>query len=537
MREETAMRSAFGQILNWCYPGRLTSKDFLQLDSHQEAAYNLFVREHGLDTDFDNHPEFPDHYDPTKALDLTKSSFEIILANQPSSFASLPFTQRFSTAIASTGWPADAFLTLLLRPNPTETVTQARQDGKTALHWAAAHFGEWLHMGPYSRGVMRKSRYPRLRAESYGNLVSTSVRLGSDIYASWHVPVIEFGETHYGESDPFVGFLRGLRLDQSGGFSYSSWTRERLRDAVDQWGRMLVAGGHLLNHFVAAENHFLSRTHLIDAIDHGTWAFIPTKLTLLGKGTLSMHVIDVFNLPVWRAEPIRVPGAWPAFSTSPSVIMWNPDIEDEQDGFQWTKIASVRIRSEPYLIGPLHLPAQRSDLVGWASTVRQQLIYSATQDDHGILANIITRERRSCRDQSRIQSRQRSSSLPLVPARSKYNQNHESLRPTTYTSYGNTYAVHKCASDLRWSSSSRFVVSLRVCMRSHQLDRHSTDLEPYPNGWERELLDNENHVRVARRFAEQFHPAYVYMVDETSEIATERARLMMGPRRREDDNM
>jgi hypothetical protein len=45
------------------------------------------------------------------------------------------------------------------------------------------------------------------------------------------------------------------------------------------------------------------------------------------------------------------------------------------------------------------------------------------------------------------------------------------------------------------------------------------------------MLGDERHAQVARRFAQQFHPQCLEMVEETSARATERAQLAMGPAR------
>jgi hypothetical protein len=536
-QEETVMQSALTRILGWLqYPRLPSSQDILQLSSYQEAAYALFVEEHGLRTDLNEHPDF--HFPhKAQALCLTGPSFRIILASQPTLFASWNFAQRFSTAMDANGWPVNAFTALMLRPDPVETVTRANKDGKTALHWAAAHFGEWLCRYPRPPGIMLEHHGPREKTESYGRLVSELVRTGSDTHALWYAPVSEVGEAHYQENDPFIAFLRGLR-SASAVLSEPSWSRESLLDAVDQWGQMLVAGGRSLTGYIAAENRFLSRAHYIDAnydFDCDTWTFIPTKLVILRDGTLSVHVVDVACLPVWKSVPTHIPGAWPAPASSSRTIIWRPDVEDEQDGFQWSETASLRITSHPYHVRPLSILAQSSDLADYASTARQEHIFSGTQDDHGKLANIVTREARSGRRHDR---KQRALSLPPFPLETKRSLEQKPPISTEYYSRTGVYQVHKCSSDLRWSSLSQHHGSLRECMQSYHRDHVEPDYQKsFPQGWEYGLLCDESLVLVARRFAERFYPSYTYIVDETSEKAIERARLKMGLRRREDDGI
>jgi hypothetical protein len=540
MQEETCMQSALIRILGWLqYPRLSNPKDILQFGLYQEAAYALFVKEYGLSTDLNEHPDF--HFPhKAQALSLTGPSFQIILASQLTPFASMTIAQRFSTAMDANGWPADAFLASMLRPNPVETVSRANKEGKTFLHWAAAHFGEWLCRYPCPPDAILEHHGPRERAESYGSLASELVKMGGDLHALWYSPASELGGTHSQENDPFISFLRGLR-SASVVPSEPSWARESLLDAVDQWRQMLVASGRSLTEYIAVENRFLSRTHCIDAsydLDYDTWTFIPTKLEILGDGTLSVQVIDVVDLPVWRSIPIHAPDTWPMLTASSSTITWKPDVQDESDGFQWSEIASFRIVSHPYHVRPLSSLAQSSDLADCASNARQELVFSATQDDHGKLANIITREARLCHRHDRKHSHQRASSLPPFPAETKQSLEPNSLISTEYYSRTGIYQVHKCSSDLRWSSSSRHHGSLRECMQSCHQDHVGLDYQKsFPQGWEYGILCDESLVWVARRFAEHFYPAYTYIVDETSEKAAERADLNMRSRRQEDNGV
>jgi hypothetical protein len=534
MHGETAMQSAFTKILGWLqFPDSWNTPLF---HSQQEATYDLFVKEHGLSADLDDYAKLHFPHNQMQALTLTESSFRSILASQPIPFTILPFVQRFSTAINAIGWPADAFSTLLLRPNPTETVAQADENGKTVLHWAAAHFGEWLRR---CTNPLTVDPEPHRRAKSYGSLASELLKMGSDVHALWDTPVSEFGQIRSRENDPFIIFLRGLGPTNIV-FSDPSWTRDNFLNHVKSWGQMLVAGGHSLVEYIAAENHFLSKAHWIDECrdsGYGTWTVNPTELVVLGDGTLSVQTIVVISLLVWIAEPIPVPGAWPALSTLPNTIIWSPDTEDEQDGFQWSTTTTVKIVSDPHLVRPLNTPAWSSDLAEMGRTARQEIIFSATQDDHGVLANIMTRESRSYLDRGRQPRWQRAASLPPFPAQNKYDLKHESLISTQYHSGQCSYQVHKCGFDLRWSTSSDYDPSLRRCMQSHQKRPMSTINQQSPGGWEYHLLLDQNHIGVARRFAERFYPGCIDIVNETSEIATERARLMMGPRRPQDNGV
>jgi hypothetical protein len=248
------MQSAFTKILHWIqYPNIV---EIAQFHSYQAAAYELFVKEHGLSADLDDYAKLHFPHDQMQALTLTESSFRSILASQPIPFSTLPFAQRFSTAIDAVGWPADAFSALLLRPNPTEIIARADKNGKTVLHWAAAHFGEWLRRCTWPPAVDLE---PHRRAKSYGSLASELLKMGIDVHALWFTPVSEFGTIYSRENDPFITFLRGLRLRPVDVFGDPPWNRDKFLNHVKSWGQMLVAGGYSLAEYIAVENQFLNR--------------------------------------------------------------------------------------------------------------------------------------------------------------------------------------------------------------------------------------------------------------------------------------
>jgi hypothetical protein len=60
------------------------------------------------------------------------------------------------------------------------------------------------------------------------------------------------------------------------------------------------------------------------------------------------------------------------------------------------------------------------------------------------------------------------------------------------------------------------------------------DEEDYGTTFEGWFLRSEDHVHVAKRYAQKFCPERMHIVEETLERATDRARLAMGPKRPED---
>jgi hypothetical protein len=132
---------------------------------------------------YDGYPERYLPFHRRHGSTLTEASFRVILASQLTPFATLSFAQKFPKAINAIGWPVSGFVDLLLRPEPTKTVAHADKDGKTALHWAAAHFGEWSCAYHCYPGVALEHDEPRKRAESYRSLASELVGMGSDVHA------------------------------------------------------------------------------------------------------------------------------------------------------------------------------------------------------------------------------------------------------------------------------------------------------------------------------------------------------------------
>jgi hypothetical protein len=115
-----------------------------------EGSYRVFVSENNMNVDFkDGHPygSFPSSTTEDWKLLLSVSSVRDILNGQRVNFDSLPFEQRFSTAISSTGWPAETFLSIFRHDNPASLITAVNSRGTTALHWAAAHLGAWVMRG------------------------------------------------------------------------------------------------------------------------------------------------------------------------------------------------------------------------------------------------------------------------------------------------------------------------------------------------------------------------------------------------------
>jgi len=156
------------------------AQDSTNTKSLTDAFYGLLIADHGLEVELTGLVAKDDPYmaRTSLALLLTSDSFRIVLKSQQTSFIEISFEKRFTQAINSIGWPADAFLTLLHHSDPMEIAHKTNAHGKTALHWAAAHLGEWLRRSGWPR-------HPEEKVEEYGKLVSRLIRMGADVHALW----------------------------------------------------------------------------------------------------------------------------------------------------------------------------------------------------------------------------------------------------------------------------------------------------------------------------------------------------------------
>jgi len=147
-----------------------------------DAVYSLFIGEYGLSFDLTDEDRFRHGFN----LFLTKKTAKLIMENRDIPLADLAPAQRFSELVESHGLPADTFATLLYHRSSGNPATKRDSSGKTALHWAAGHFGEWF--------LRSQSVHPDIdpssRAESYKKLASKLITAGADLHALWRqVPV------------------------------------------------------------------------------------------------------------------------------------------------------------------------------------------------------------------------------------------------------------------------------------------------------------------------------------------------------------
>jgi hypothetical protein len=492
-----------------------------------ETFYDLFVREHNLEVDLmDSSISSATVWRPQFWHMLhTKTSFEVVVASQPTPLADLPLAQQFNAAIDSFGWPADVFSTMLHR-HPTELMTMATDQGMTALHWAATHLGQWLCL-------LRETHSEKIG--SYAKLASDLISAGANIHALWYERVeSSSGAQSLIGYDPFLCFLRGVELDIKPYWSYTD-----IDNAISQWGRVLVAGGLSLEDYVDAENEFLGS---IKCADHKLSCpndLHPAKLLVSKDSVLTMETMKVAFIPVWEAIPTRIPGAWPMPSTLPSTISWTPDELDGSDNYRWVYIQTKSLK-------PKYNDRDVTDAVNTSYWICDWPVDSAgeeseaNQDDHGLVARIFAQERSRKRHAGQITGRSRTASAPPPLKASRSLHRRWLMQRRIALASGWDFYVHKCPLDSRWHRLARGVLWLdqwRYCMQGRCHEWKYDDESQYDITFEGWLLRDEVNVQVAKRYAAKFCPERMDIVDAILSRVTERALLAMGPKRREDAKM
>lgn len=433
------------------------------------------------------------------------------------SVADAPFLERFEIAIKSICWNPEFFAASFRDDESAMLATQANKAGKTALHWALEHYGCFTH---FSRGVSGSEINDVVVTNGYANLAVALIRKGSDVHSCWHRPALYRTIL---KASPLISLLQGLG-------PYKRCIAAKLSDTVYRWGKMLAEAGMSLQKYVATENAFLRANRGAIRVLDGH-EFIVADLEVSGQDRLTIRVEAAFEVRVWKARPIQVPGEWPASPSSPSpvgrleeipeTVMWVLEECDEREGFRWVVAGNVNITTPSYLaeppgtieyheLGSIDLsPPPRLDEY-------ERPLYD---DDFSVLMMKNDEDFRQ-----RSHARRRSASAPAVERRDRIGR-HMLDFPEPWRG-----SLHKCAVDERWKLSSIACPSLRDCMQGRCRDRTKT----HPDGdytWETWLMTHEDHVEVAKRFARRLYPQHLDLVEMTSVRATERAQLAMAPAR------
>jgi hypothetical protein len=492
-----------------------------------DEFFRLLVSEHNLEIDlFEPHPTAVNDWQ----MAHTKTSFEIVLASQPTPFTDLSFAQRFTAAIEAVGWPVEAFATVLLHQNPSEIATRTNEAGKTALHWAAMHLGEWLRMPPYVH-------FRSLKIESYATFASDLVRMGADVHALWHKEIRSRSDKpSLRRFDPFVSLLKSNLKN------YLPWNRSRMAQAVSRWGQVLVEGGVHLETYIVTENEFLqsfewSRVS-IPYSDLYYGGLKSVKLSITKEFTLAAEILLTSRVKVWKAQAIPVPGAWPTSPLCVDTISWTPSDMDKYDGFEWVSSGMMKMKPRREQIDALSVSDEFDELLN--DSIKhaglERSAWVVTHDDQSPVARVLGQEMRMRHRVSWTHSRRRAPSAPPLQG-CRATREADWTDRVVYMSSGWRFRYHKCPLDSRWYKHSTSLPDRRDCMqgRCRGLEApDEADEEDYGTTFEGWFLRSEDHVHVAKRYAQKFCPERMHIVEETLERATDRARLAMGPKRPED---
>lgn len=462
---------------------------------------------------------------------VTEYSLHLISGARPQAFADLPFVKRMSMVIDSIGW-SPTVLSRLLIQSPHGCVTATDEEGKTALHWAAMHFGQWLRR---SAGL----RSGQDMAESYSKLASELVANRADVHACWthlasylteHTTEARSFWNQYNIRDnqlpyisPFGSFLQGF--DNLWSFLCGfqrKWDSTSLSDAIARWGSMIVKGGLDLEKYAIRETQQLRRSqYAVKGLRSGE--FSPVELVALDGTKLAVRVVDISKVYVYKARPAHIPGAWPVSTKLPNTIIWSPGTSDEQDGFRWSCIGEMCMTSAAYLVQQTDSD-ETSGKSLWDIEMVQLGLFECAHDDHGLKSKLFAEA--SCAGSRKTQANvhRRAASCPPDGMR---RQNHSFSR---FVGTSRRY-IHKCLLDARWHLSSSPTDSWRTCMLGKCRPGSASVRGFYwwENSWEYMLFRNEDHVQVAKRFAARFCPENMDIVERTQAVSAERARLGIGP--------
>jgi hypothetical protein len=484
-----------------------------------ESFYHLFASENNMDVDFRVGHTYGSSLPAGWHLLLTESSVRAILNGQSIDFDSLPFEQRFSTTMKSIGWPAEIFMSIFRHDDPASLVTAISERGTTALHWAAAHLGEWV-MRALEGGTYEDCSDV---FESYQKLVIELIRMGANLHAIHQVEAKSYDPMYADlvREDPFGSFLRGLGNIQ-----------RNLASAVRLWGQTITEGGYSLKDYVDVENLHLADLRPICNLTHPQLCSL-VSVAVNNELFLQTKLVNIQYIDIWQAYPTEIPGAWPVRSHLPEIIAWAPAEEDVTDGIRWVRVRQLMLESAPHV-------AELADGADAAYLVKDELReartkgFNGVQDDHGLLAMMVARESNLNAHAHRQHVRRRSASAP--PPRTSERGIEVRLetkdRQTSRVGLGHfVYSVHRCPFDGRWG----FCGGIdhpdrwRWCMRGdfHNTTEAKKDTAfPYPwdwyRTWENLLLYDEDHTEIAERFAKRFLPAQLHYMQDVVRRAEER---------------
>ncbi|KAM0722808.1 hypothetical protein Q7P37_002250 [Cladosporium fusiforme] len=425
---------------------------------------------------------------------LSEQSARDILASQLIPFNGLSFDRRFAIAMGSKGWPAHMFLEFLRSDNPMQLATQRDARGRTALHWAAEHFGYWAT----TRWARDVSDDNESSMNSCAKLMIELLALGAD----FHALSAEL-ET------PFARALHHAEFEEVG-------------HMLQGWAEVITVSGLSLHEYVEIENAVQQPSHSRcsnntrpygKAFETDLW-----QLTVSGTSKLSIQLFGRRSIEIWDYHP--PPGTWQASPPVLPTMIWHPKVTEEPETVPfWRNERSIEIRSVPY-DPELEDPIQQSSFsranLNW---LWSDIFRWTSQDDTG---RCFTAFQPKCvgDDKSFLRKRHRRAASAPPPR----------IHPMEHPSYEfvdvlachfSTATVHKCLFDGRWKKhhdslrrserlrrycmhgSCQSPTDLNIAAETHLYDGSKRDRH---FDWEVALSGDLGNPDIALRYADRFRP-------------------------------
>ena len=463
--------------------------------------YDLFLDRHGLAlplTDEEHHSIDLTENAESNML-LTEKSLRKIQAGQFMSIRNLPFQFKFSVAMRSIGWPADALVNFLQPCEASQLATAQDSQARTALHWAAKHFGYW------ACALLARDQCPYdTKAKGYAELATKLLKMGSNAHA-----VNALHEA------PFMTMLHSFA-------AYEHWSL--CADGVRRWGELLVESGLDLNAYVHAENPVLQRLaekrRVWDGETYYLLSAAEIQLTILNGSTLAVQIKFCRLSHIW--EQCVPPGAWEGDSRLPTRSIGIPPQVSDDEQIYWRKAKTTRIYSRRYLIQATY-EADRPFYSSHDFEMNWRALFEGFQDDHGMVATTISRGRSRKQIES-SNSTARALSVPPEMTQPIYNElptfQYYGLNLQMSSKHWMTW-VYRCPVELRW----KVAGGVPAFWGRIEIPRMVTDFESRDikmrldaeDDWEVQLLREQGDRDVVKRFAQRFCPELGCLVEQEQE--------------------
>jgi len=490
------MRIALGAYLKERRYGDLPTN----IDQVTETFYRLFVGKYGLQIDLldlvqRHNTHGCDFDDPEieRFTMLTKTALQEVLASQHVPFGAWSFAEKFQMVVNSCCWPAETFVELMGPGTLTELATLKDGHGRTALHWAAEHFGYW-------DGRSYSSKCRRIM-ESYARLSKELISLGADLHA-----LDAMHET------PLSCMLQNRYFPQG-----RIWPHEVAR-LIRRWGCVIDSVCDLRSYAERESSLQVQRGRSFRGLRLEGFSEIQSYRLFVSNATiLTIDVVGSLSSVLWKFRP--PPGAWERAAYGIDLVSWRPTAYFEgENHHMWQEVGRVGRSLEASLSEEVDGPTLKTSF----EDARRKWI-SGVQDDHGFVA---AQWRGRTTRPTKHDTRQRTASLP--PPQFLVDDAFNPFEDLDLACFGQWISrAHKCSLDMSWKCSwdgpRGQLDTRRRCMQGR-----CDDWEPVLLGtdfWEAKLLKDTDNVGAAKRFTDRFHPEWRDILENNHREAQRRVEL------------